>query len=58
MHEIVADNILPAAAPTASHAPEEALPKLMLGAIGVVYGDIGTSPLYAMKCGVSNPSVR
>ncbi|TMJ11764.1 MAG: potassium transporter Kup [Alphaproteobacteria bacterium] len=23
--------------------------KLMLGAIGVVYGDIGTSPLYAMK---------
>lgn len=25
------------------------LPTLMLGAIGVVYGDIGTSPLYAMK---------
>ena len=25
------------------------LPILMLGAIGVVYGDIGTSPLYAMK---------
>ena len=24
-------------------------PTLMLGAIGVVYGDIGTSPLYAMK---------
>ena len=22
---------------------------LMLGAIGVVYGDIGTSPLYTMK---------
>ena len=21
----------------------------MLGAVGVVYGDIGTSPLYAMK---------
>ena len=31
------------------HGPKEALPKLMLGAIGVVYGDIGTSPLYAMK---------
>jgi len=31
------------------HGPQEALPKLMLGAIGVVYGDIGTSPLYAMK---------
>ncbi|MEO8176942.1 MAG: potassium transporter Kup [Sphingomicrobium sp.] len=26
-----------------------ALPALMLGAVGVVYGDIGTSPLYAMK---------
>jgi len=25
------------------------LSKLMLGAIGVVYGDIGTSPLYALK---------
>ena len=25
------------------------LPALMLGSIGVVYGDIGTSPLYAMK---------
>jgi KUP system potassium uptake protein len=29
--------------------PREALPKLMLGAIGVVYGDIGTSPLYALQ---------
>jgi KUP system potassium uptake protein len=32
-----------------AHGPSEALPKLMLGAIGVVYGDIGTSPLYTMK---------
>ena len=31
------------------HLPKESLPVLMLGAIGVVYGDIGTSPLYAMK---------
>ena len=31
------------------HGPREPLPKLMLGAIGVVYGDIGTSPLYTMK---------
>lgn len=31
------------------HGPKEGLPVLMLGAIGVVYGDIGTSPLYAMK---------
>ena len=40
---ISADNI------ETAHGPKEALPKLMLGAIGVVYGDIGTSPLYTMK---------
>jgi len=28
---------------------KEKLPALLLGAIGVVYGDIGTSPLYALK---------
>ena len=33
----------------AHHGPRETLPKLMLGAIGIVYGDIGTSPLYTMK---------
>jgi KUP system potassium uptake protein len=37
------------AVPTAHHGPREPLPALMLGAIGVVFGDIGTSPLYAMK---------
>ncbi|HET6789818.1 MAG TPA: KUP/HAK/KT family potassium transporter, partial [Aquabacterium sp.] len=36
------------------HAPKEALTTaqlaaLTLGAIGIVYGDIGTSPLYALK---------
>ena len=31
------------------HGPKDRLPVLMLGAIGVVFGDIGTSPLYAMK---------
>jgi KUP system potassium uptake protein len=41
--ELTADNIQP------RHGPSETLPKLMLGAIGVVYGDIGTSPLYTMK---------
>ena len=35
--------------PTAHDGPREPLPLLMLGAVGVVYGDIGTSPLYAMK---------
>ena len=38
-----------ATAPGTYHAPKEGLPTLMLGAIGVVYGDIGTSPLYTMK---------
>ena len=37
-------------APEADHpGHREPLPALMLGAIGVVFGDIGTSPLYAMK---------
>jgi len=31
------------------HAPSDRIPRLMLGAIGVVYGDIGTSPLYTMN---------
>ena len=31
------------------HGPRDSFPVLMLGAVGVVYGDIGTSPLYAMK---------
>ncbi|WP_448510561.1 KUP/HAK/KT family potassium transporter, partial [Immundisolibacter sp.] len=35
-----------------SHAPaghRSPLPLLALGALGVVFGDIGTSPLYALK---------
>ena len=31
------------------HGPRSGLAALMLGAIGVVYGDIGTSPLYTVK---------
>lgn len=31
------------------HGHSEGLSKLALGAIGVVFGDIGTSPLYALK---------
>src|SRR4051794_34051602 len=49
VNDISADNILPATEAGNHHGPKEALPKLMLGAIGVVYGDIGTSPLYTMK---------
>jgi KUP system potassium uptake protein len=47
--EITADNVLPSAEGADHHGPKETLPKLMLGAIGIVYGDIGTSPLYTMK---------
>jgi KUP system potassium uptake protein len=32
-----------------SHSSKTGLPALTLAAIGVVYGDIGTSPLYALK---------
>ena len=48
----------PAAAAVATYTPTvghrapasgSALAKLALGALGVVYGDIGTSPLYALK---------
>jgi len=39
------------------HAPEKALSGLMLGALGVVFGDIGTSPIYALRQGVSDVGV-
>src|SRR3546814_876973 len=44
----------PHASPAANAAPladgpKDRLPVLMLGAVGVVFGDIGTSPLYALK---------
>jgi KUP system potassium uptake protein len=38
-------------AETGSH-PRQSLPALALASIGVVYGDIGTSPLYAFKVAV------
>jgi KUP system potassium uptake protein len=31
------------------HTHQESLPALAIGAIGVVFGDIGTSPLYALR---------
>ena len=31
------------------HAPKDKFFVLALGAVGVVFGDIGTSPLYAMR---------
>jgi KUP system potassium uptake protein len=40
----------PEGTPASAHGGhQDGLAKLALGAIGVVYGDIGTSPLYAMK---------
>jgi KUP system potassium uptake protein len=35
--------------PSNTHEPSAGFAALMLGAIGVVYGDVGTSPLYTMK---------
>ena len=49
MNDIAPDNLLPGEDVAVHRQPREPLPALMLGAIGVVYGDIGTSPLYAMK---------
>jgi KUP system potassium uptake protein len=49
VNEVTADNLLPAEASEGHHGPKEPLPRLMLGAIGIVYGDIGTSPLYTMN---------
>ncbi len=46
-----------------STKPVQAAPALMLGAVGVVFGDIGTSPLYTLReClkgagGVTQPNV-
>src|SRR3712207_5839190 len=40
---------LPADRPPAAHHPQGSLAKLMVGAIGIVYGDIGTSPIYAFR---------
>jgi KUP system potassium uptake protein len=52
----------PAPTAVASHSQElkapqsrAAIAKLALGALGVVYGDIGTSPLYALKECVNPP---
>ena len=39
----------PAAHHPRAQAHSQPLPLLVVGAVGVVFGDIGTSPLYAMK---------
>src|SRR5690349_24315637 len=49
MATIASDKVLPAGGTTAHHGTKQGLPLLMLGAIGAGYGDIGTSPLYALQ---------
>jgi KUP system potassium uptake protein len=51
MSESVSPSGDPAARPpaSASHAPQGSLAKLTLGAVGIVFGDIGTSPIYAFR---------
>ncbi len=46
MNAVAADPAVRAADP---HHPKQGTAKLAMGAIGVVFGDIGTSPLYALK---------
>lgn len=41
--------------PANAHEPSASLLALMLGTIGVVYGDVGTSPLYTMKTIFNGP---
>jgi KUP system potassium uptake protein len=38
-----------AKAPSGEHTPQRRLAALAIAALGVVYGDIGTSPLYALR---------
>ena len=51
MNQVARDTALPAdpsVSAHATHAPASVW-ALTLGSIGVVYGDIGTSPLYAFR---------
>ena len=40
---------LPADRPAGHHHPDSGILKLAIGAIGIVFGDIGTSPIYAFR---------
>lgn len=41
---------------TGAHGPKGAVVTLMIGAVGVVFGDIGTSPLYTLRTVLSHAS--
>ncbi len=45
----VSESALPGSRASHQHAPTVGLGTLALGSLGVVYGDIGTSPLYAFR---------
>ena len=53
--ELMPEQAAASASPPHPQARGAGLAKLALGAIGVVYGDIGTSPLYAVKECVTLP---
>ena len=40
---------IPTAAAATAHTTNSRHAKLVLGALGVVYGDIGTSPIYTLR---------
>ena len=42
--------------PASSHAPQARFLPMAVGAVGVVFGDIGTSPLYAFRQGLAQVS--
>src|SRR5262249_52411348 len=53
MAQVANEPIAPrAGAPATAHADKSNLWALALGSVGVVYGDIGTSPLYAFRVAV------
>jgi hypothetical protein len=49
MHPVPTPTSSPPPASVGGRPPRQSLPLLTLGALGVVYGDIGTSPLYTVK---------
>jgi KUP system potassium uptake protein len=51
---LVRDDGQPACDRQRTTPPQKALSGFMLGALGVVFGDIGTSPIYALRQGVSD----
>ena len=55
-HDRLNDAAASPASPHLSHAPRGKLAPLTIGALGVVYGDIGTSPLYAIDQIFSGPA--